>query len=738
MGWLRERAVIPTTHEGEIRCLGEPGIDALPDQSQAPIRWLATEQSNSSLIVGNVAMIKLIRRVSPGVHPEAEMTRRLTFCGFANAPQLLGEIVRIDPKDTPHTLFIIQSAIPNQGDAWTWMTDNLRRALEDAALEKEAGAQSPHTFSLLNEFVAVVGRRLGEMHVALAAETNDPAFAPEVADDEVVSGWAKDAAEQIERGMSDLERARQTLGPERQALADSVLSRKADLMASLPALAEHGRGGLSIRIHGDFHLGQILVSQSDAYIIDFEGEPLRSLEQRRQQDDAFAGRRRLSPLARLRLGLVRLAGHQRKPANRPRAPREALDAVPEGIDHRVPAGLLAFGQGRPTAWPGPGERAASQSDDAGKGGLRNQLRGRQPAELAGHSASRLRGCRQPPENGSATRMTIGQDCLVGIDAEAVQALVDGRHGDPFSILGPHSRNSMSIVRALAPGAQAIDVVAREDSSLLGRLELAHPGGLFAGPVVGGRPYRLRIVWPNAVQETEDPYSFGLLLGELDLHLIAQGTHYELGRCLGAQAMTIGGVEGVRFAVWAPNARRVSVVGDFNTWDGRRHPMRLRREAGVWELFVPRIGPGALYKYELLGPDGALLAQKADPVARDSEASPGTGSIVASNEPFVWTDGAWIADRAKRQNLDAPMSFYEVHAGSWLRIVEEDFRSLTWTEMGERLVPYLVEMGFTHLEFLPIAEYPFGELMGLSAARPVLSDRPLRPGSGIRRAGRSLS
>ena len=283
MGWLRERAVIPTTHEGEIRCLGEPGIDALPDQGEAAIRWLATEQSNSSLIVGNVAMIKLIRRVSPGVHPEAEMTRRLTSCGFANAPQLLGEIVRIDPKDAPHTLFIIQSAIPNQGDAWTWMMDNLRRALEDAALEKEAGAQSPHTFTLLNEFVAVVGRRLGEMHVALAVDTNDPAFAPEVADDEVVSSWAKDAGEQIERGLSDLERARQTLGPERQALADSVLSRKADLLASLPALAEHGRGGLSIRIHGDFHLGQILVSQSDAYIIDFEGEPLRSLEQRRRK-----------------------------------------------------------------------------------------------------------------------------------------------------------------------------------------------------------------------------------------------------------------------------------------------------------------------------------------------------------------------------------------------------------------------------------------------------------------------
>jgi maltose alpha-D-glucosyltransferase / alpha-amylase len=282
MGWLRERAVFPM-EGGEIRCLGEPGIDALPDQSQGPIRWLATEQSNSSLIIGNVAMIKLIRRVSPGVHPEAEMTRRLTFCGFANAPQLLGEIVRVDSKDIPSTLFIIQSAVPNQGDAWTWILDNLRRALEDAALEEETGDRSSHTFTLVHDFVAVIGKRLGEMHVALAAETNDSAFAPEVADDEVISGWVKDAAEQIERSMGELERAKQTLSPERQGLADSVLSRKADLIAGLPALAEHGRGGLSIRIHGDFHLGQILVSQSDAYIIDFEGEPLRSLEQRRRK-----------------------------------------------------------------------------------------------------------------------------------------------------------------------------------------------------------------------------------------------------------------------------------------------------------------------------------------------------------------------------------------------------------------------------------------------------------------------
>jgi maltose alpha-D-glucosyltransferase / alpha-amylase len=283
MAWLRDRASTPTSHEGEIRCLAEPGVDTLPDQKDAPIRWLSTEQSNSSLIVGNAAMIKLIRRVSPGVHPEAEMTRRLTLSGFANAPQLLGEIVRIDPHNTPHTLIIIQGAIPNQGDAWTWILDNLRRALEDALLEEEAHDRSAHTFGLINGFVAVVGKRLGEMHITLAAETNDPAFAPQVADDEVVSRWAKDASEQIERAMSELERAKPTLSAERQSLVDSVLARKAGLTASVAALAEHGRGGLSIRIHGDFHLGQVLVSQADAYIIDFEGEPLRTLEQRRSK-----------------------------------------------------------------------------------------------------------------------------------------------------------------------------------------------------------------------------------------------------------------------------------------------------------------------------------------------------------------------------------------------------------------------------------------------------------------------
>jgi 1,4-alpha-glucan branching enzyme len=301
--------------------------------------------------------------------------------------------------------------------------------------------------------------------------------------------------------------------------------------------------------------------------------------------------------------------------------------------------------------------------------------------------------------------------MAGIGHDAVVALVEGRHGDPFSILGDHRVEGERVIRAFMPGARGVDVVAREDGSRIGTLEMAHPAGLFAGPVAAAGPYRLRIRWPDAVQEIDDPYSFGLLLGELDLHLIGQGTHYQLGRCLGAQAMSCEGVAGVRFAVWAPNARRVSVVGDFNSWDGRRLPMRLRGSAGIWELFVPGIGPGARYKYEIVGPGGNVLPQKADPVARAAEAAPATASIVARSEPFPWTDGEWTAGRAARQALDAPISVYEVHPGSWLKLLEEGGRSLDWREMVDRLVPYVAALGFTHVEFMPIMEHPFGGSWG---------------------------
>jgi 1,4-alpha-glucan branching enzyme len=297
-----------------------------------------------------------------------------------------------------------------------------------------------------------------------------------------------------------------------------------------------------------------------------------------------------------------------------------------------------------------------------------------------------------------------------LDRSAVAALANATHGNPFAVLGPHESEAGPIVRAFLPGANAVEVLARAGRAPLGRLEAHDDSGLFEGAVCRAEPYLLRIEWPGGVQETEDPYAFGLLLGDIDLHLFNEGRHFQLGETFGAQAMTVDGVPGVRFAVWAPGARRVAVVGDFNAWDARRHPMRVRYPAGEWELFVPRIGPGERYKYDIIGPDGARLPQKADPVARQTEPPPATASVVADPRSYHWHDADWMATRGQRQAPDAPISIHEVHLDSWFR-GERAGAETAWDEAARRLVPYLVEMGFTHVELLPITEYPFGGSWG---------------------------
>lgn len=202
--------------------------------------------------------------------------------------------------------------------------------------------------------------------------------------------------------------------------------------------------------------------------------------------------------------------------------------------------------------------------------------------------------------------------------------------------------------------------------------------------------------------------FGPLLGELDIHLLAEGRHEHLADCLGAHPEVLRGVAGTRFAVWAPNARGVRVVGDFNAWDGRAHGMRLRPECGVWEIFVPGVAEGACYKFELVGADGHPLPHKADPVARRTELPPATGSIVASSEAFEWNDEEWLAQRAARQAPDAPMSIYEVHMGSWR---PPSGGAVAWRTCGPKLIEHARGLGFTHIELLPVMEHPFGGSWG---------------------------
>jgi 1,4-alpha-glucan branching enzyme len=293
--------------------------------------------------------------------------------------------------------------------------------------------------------------------------------------------------------------------------------------------------------------------------------------------------------------------------------------------------------------------------------------------------------------------------MTALHDAAIEALVQGRHGDPFAILGRHEGE----LRCFAPGAEAVEAIG-PDGATLARLQWRHQAGFFLGAIPDG-PYRLRIHWREGPEETEDAYAFGPQLGDLDLHLFSEGRHLELARVLGAQCVTVDGVPGVRFSVWAPNASRVSVVGDFNRWDGRRFPMRRRVEAGIWEIFLPRLGPGTLYKFELLDAEGRLLPQKADPLARATELPPGTASRVASPLPHAWGDAAWMESRARRQDAAAPISIYEVHAASWWH--DDAGRPLHWDALADRLLPYVADLGFTHVELLPISEYPFGGSWG---------------------------
>ncbi len=292
---------------------------------------------------------------------------------------------------------------------------------------------------------------------------------------------------------------------------------------------------------------------------------------------------------------------------------------------------------------------------------------------------------------------------------AVTALAQADHGDPFAVLGPHEVAPGSWeIRAMLPEARSAAVVARQTDAVLAPMERVHESGFFVARLASsGRPdYRLRIETAIGMEIREDPYRFPPILSEDDLYLIGEGTQRLLYTKLGAQSRVVEGVKGFAVAVWAPNARRVSVVGDFNAWDGRRHPLRRRHPAGVWELFVPGLAPGELYKFEIKGPDGRLLPLKADPLAFAAERPPATASLLHGCPDFRWRDDGWLAARGAVEPRKAPISIYECHLGSWARVPEEGNRYLTYRELARKLVPYVKDLGFTHIELLPITEYPF--------------------------------
>ena len=292
------------------------------------------------------------------------------------------------------------------------------------------------------------------------------------------------------------------------------------------------------------------------------------------------------------------------------------------------------------------------------------------------------------------------------NADAFAALAEGRHRDPFALLGIHKVGKSRVVRTFQPQAKQVDLI-DADGSYLADMRKVHSDGLFVAAMPPRkRRYRLRVTSHDGhIADIEDAYHFPQSLGDIDLYLLGEGSDRQIYNKLGAQIISLEGVRGTRFAVWAPNASRVSVVGDFNDWDGRRHIMRLHPANGIWEFFLPGVCGGARYKFEMLDKHGKLLPLKTDPYGNYHEPPPGNASIVYESG-YRWQDSSWVGKRSVVPDLDKPVSIYEVHLGSWRRKADEDNRYLTYRELADELVDYVADMGFTHIELLPISEHPF--------------------------------
>ncbi|MGB2666714.1 MAG: 1,4-alpha-glucan branching protein GlgB [Candidatus Acidiferrum sp.] len=328
----------------------------------------------------------------------------------------------------------------------------------------------------------------------------------------------------------------------------------------------------------------------------------------------------------------------------------------------------------------------------------------------------------PDTNPSPTKPSAAEQLRARLESVLI-----AHNSDPFGILGPHPLDSAEgrrwAVRFFQPCALDAEILLRGLSSETlphenvsepiamrklrpeGFFEAILPGVSEVAPAPSHYRIRFRTEYDEMI-EGYDTYAFPFLLTEFDLYLMGEGRHYDAYEKLGAHVKMVDGISGVHFAVWAPNAHRVSVVGDFNHWDGRVNPMRFRGSSGIWELFIPELGEGTIYKFEILSGNDIVLPLKADPYAFSAELRPNNGSVVARIDKHQWADSAWMHERTRKIWLDAPISIYEVHLGSWRRFPEDNNRWLSYRELADQLIPYVKDLGYTHIELLPIMEHPY--------------------------------
>jgi 1,4-alpha-glucan branching enzyme len=637
-----------------------------------PIRPVGVEQSNSSTVFGERLILKVYRRIEPGPNPELELLRFLTNHGFHNIARLSGWYEHTG-RLVDATLGLVQEFLPDVRDGWELALDGFGH---------DGGA------AFLDE-VGRLGEVTAQMHTALGSDPGDPTFAPEEPSAEAIALLVATVDEEIEAVFRDL--------PTDEKSAP-IAGRGQEVREHLRGLAHAGAGGRVVRTHGDYHLGQTLLTDRSWVILDFEGEPARSLPERRQKRSPLrdvAGMLRSFAYAASASELQRGVAAPEDWEVRARgvfleAYLREVDArlLPHGVDnvHRM---LTIFEL----------EKAVYE--------LRYEMNNR-PDWMGIPVAGIVRML-------ETTSMSDLDRCS--------SATCRSRTPTSAPTRGPDGGSSCART-APTPSAwpRSSTAASRSTSSR------SIPAGVFEGTIPGRRAAAAlrpagRLSPTAARSRSTTPYRFGPTIGDLDLHLVGEGRHEELYETLGAHVREIDGVSGTAFAVWAPSARSVSVVGDFNGWDGRLHPMRSMGPTGVWELFVPGAQQGQRYKYEIRTQDGALQL-RADPVAFATEMPPETASVIHRSD-YAFSDEDWFVERASRPAHEGPMSVYEVHLGSWRRDPADPERLLSYGELADQLAEYVTDMGFTHVELMPIQAHPFPGLVGLPGDRLLRAHATLR-------------
>jgi len=659
------------TSELMVRGMRQPGADV--PASASGVRVMDGEQSNTSIVIDGAQPLicKVFRVIANGENPDVVVQAALAAAGSTAVPATIGwlEGSWATPQGQAHGhLVFVQEFLVGTRDAWRVATDALAAGKDFSEQARALGAQTARVHQSL---ATAFGRRPvqaeGVRALALSLLTR--------------LQWALEAAP--------------VLTPY-AAAARTVLGAVADVHV-VPQLQ---------RIHGDYHLGQVLDAPGRGWLLlDFEGEPLRALAERSSPDLA------LRDVAGMLRSFDYAAGQQLVAAPHAGETARAWAAAcrdgfcggygdVSGRDPRADAALLR----------------ALELDKALYEVVYESRNRPQWLPIPLAAVDRLlRGIPDTEQVStvSAPDQPASEPQPLPVSTQDLDRLVGGGHGDPHGILGLHPHNGALTLRTLRPLAREVVAVLPDGS----RVPLQHErNGVFVAVLAGTdvTDYRLDVTYdgPDGKPESrstipvDDPYRFLPTLGEVDLHLIGEGRHEQLWTVLGAHVRRypgqMGEVTGTSFALWAPHARGVRLVADVNHWDGVAHPMRALGSTGVWELFVPDVGAGTRYKFEVFGSDGGRRL-KADPMARAAEAPPSTASVVTEST-YTWADEEWLARRAATDPHNGPMSTYEVHLGSWRE-------GLSYLELADQLVDYVTDLGFTHVELMPVMEHPYGPSWG---------------------------